>query len=299
MAPASFAEESSEEDEVMYDDDDEDAYSLIEANSSTEGGNCDLAPFNFGNRFKDLKLVGSGMRGCVYLAKDSDHGDREVAIKVSKGRKELEWECTKALNLHKDACKKGKEAVQLAENYLPTCLESKGKYMLMHSVHGQSMGKTSKISPAVLSLPTATKASIFAQIVGALTAIHGSGWTHNDLHFGNIMLLEGSPERIAIIDFGATRPINTPQRKGGYHVDGTLLGRAGKALSGCKHGALLPCLMNTWGADEEFLKALGKVIDNSQNRAMWPKLMSDLYHTEFVQKHQPPLKSLFQSGQCN
>jgi len=305
IAPASFAEfdydDVDEDYEAVYDDDEEvegyseGAGSLVATHSSVEG-KCSLSSFNFGDRFSDIKLVGSGMRGCVYLAKDSKHGGMAVAIKVSKSRN-IENECKKARNIHKNACGK-KDLVKLAENYLPTCLESKGKYMVMHAVAGQGLGeKKTKITDDVQKLPTSTRASIFAQIIAALFAMHGSGWSHNDLHFQNILILEGTPKRVAIIDFGATQTIEKAGISwGGYHIDATLLNRVGAQL--CSEGKLLTCLKQTWDADDEFLKALGMLMDNSKNNAMWPELMSRLYHTEFVQKHQPPLMRLFPSGQC-
>merc|ERR1719387_2025432 len=153
-----------------------------------------------------MKYAGAGANGCVMLAKDTQNGGVEVAIKVSKKPGNLKgWqdECRRAQRLHRTACSKGEEALKLAERYLPTCLDVGGTdqapFIIMHAAEGKGIGSMAS------KLPKGDRASFFAQSVGAVTAMHGIGFSHNDLHNENVEILYGS-STLVLIDFGEVVP---------------------------------------------------------------------------------------------
>merc|ERR1719265_2004207 len=75
-------------------------------------------------------------------------------------------------------------------------------------------------------------ASVFAQLVGAVTAMHGIGYSHNDLHDQNVVILDQST-LVALIDFGETVPLARGKRSGGYKEDENVLARNAAKLARC------------------------------------------------------------------
>merc|ERR1712083_550527 len=98
--------------------------------------------------------------------------------------------------------------MKLAERYLPTCLEVGGTddapYIIMHAAPGKGIGSSFK------SLAGEKGADVFSQLVGAVTAMHGVGYTHNDLHNQNIVIMNVDAKHPALvfIDFGEVRPLS-------------------------------------------------------------------------------------------
>lgn len=293
--------------------------SLLESNSTMK---CDLDRYKpvLEPRFKDFKYAGSGASGCVVLAYDTKIS-KTVAIKTKKtpgGLQGWKAECADAQALHMAACKKSKEAFQLAEKYLPSCLEAGGTeeapYIVMHAAGGDGLGHT--------KLPESTKASVFAQLVGALTAMHGIGYAHCDLSKENIIILTGTTQ-LVLIDFGSARTLWKARGKlkqGGYKQDENVLAFYASDLAECpkeawfaylpgreiktsadkqaaQKSALLSCLQKKWDVDQEFLDMFGKVIDEAYNRQT-PTLVPELYHTKWVQTKEAGRESLFPTGNC-
>jgi len=291
--------------------------SLLETNKSQA---CDLS--KFGNRFTDIQFAGQGGFGCVSLAKDSKNGDRVVAIKTSYrgrgGSKYWKAECKKSQDIHKKACSKSPEVLKMVEAYLPACFESgnKGKmpYMVMHAAGGIGMNcdcyfrqsRRLHIRDAIKELSKAERISLFAQGIGALTAIHSVGFAHNDLHFENVQILgkiQKNNNHLAFIDFGSANKwpgITDIYKQGGYRADSTFPARHAAELALCpdaRGNALLECLKQQWGADDEFLGVMDRVMKEEQAQKP-PKSLSALYNTAFVQQHQPTLESRFATGKC-
>lgn len=291
---------------------------------------CDLSRYDeLKGRFQKIRYAGAGANGCVILASDSFNHGTEVAIKVSKKPGKLDsWEkeCERSKLLHAKACHAGKVQLQLVERYLPICLEVGGTdaapYMVMHSAAGKGVGE------ALKSLPSSARIPIFAQMVGALSAMHGIGFSHNDLTNQNVVLLDKPGFLIVFIDFGETEPLSRAQYKGGYKQDENLIARMAAQLAGCpgeaqypnqaevisvekkdkRKEALFECLQKAWGTEEAdfgtFLERLGDVIDEAYaHQLACPKGLDTtrvpaLALTPFVQKHQPPLERLFPGADC-
>jgi len=294
--------------------------SLVDTNVTQA---CDLS--KFGNRFTDIQFAGKGGFGCVSLAKDTKNGNRVVAIKISyKGRGGNSYwkkECKKSQKIHEQACKKGPEVLKMVEAYLPACFESGNKggmpYMVMHAAGGIGMNcdcffswdRRLHIRDEVKELSKAERVSLFAQGIGALSAMHSVGLAHNDLHFENVQILgkiQKNNNHLALIDFGSSGKwpgITDIHRQGGYgayRADSTFPARHAAELALCPEARgdeLLKCLKQQWGADDEFLGVMDRVMKEEQAQKP-PKSLSALYNTAFVQQHQPTLESRFSTGMC-
>lgn len=273
---------------------------------------CDLSRYHLGDRFKDFVTAGSGANGCVVLAKDTRSGGTMVAIKVSKRPGKLhDWqrECNGMKKLRQAACK-SEEQMALAEMYLPTCLEVGGTdaapYIIMHAAPPNGIGG------ATHALHGDVAAHIFAQLVGAVTALHGVGFTHNDLHNQNVVVKvehDGSAE-LSLLDFGEIVPLARGGLHGNWKQDEYVFGRNAFRLAKCpeaaffpdvgkgdqatpsqhskRKAALLACLTKEWGVDDQFKDAFVAVMDEAFARKV-PSLVPSLYHTSWVQEHQGDL----------
>jgi len=305
------------------------ANDLLSKSTSTLDANttaCDLRRYpnlSDESRFVELEEAGSGANGCVVVGKDRKYGGRLVAIKVSKKPGKLEsWtkECEDMKKLRQAACTND-VLLKLAERYLPTCLEVGGTdeapFIIMHAAPGQGIG-------ASFRGLTVTKGNkIFAQLVGAVTALHGIGYTHNDLHDGNVMIMHpgvAHPE-LVLIDFGEVVALDRGTLRGGYKQDETVFAYMAGKLAKCQpqelyghpqdhnraqhlihKGKLLKCLQRNWKISEEVYGALDSVMDEAFNQFQefigkgaraGPTQTVALYNTEWVQEHHQKLESLF------
>lgn len=269
---------------------------------------CDLSRYNFGGRFTELTYAGAGANGCVVLANDNDNGGVRVAIKVSKQPGKLRsWqqECTATKSFHKKACQTSELQKALSERFLPNCLEVGGSdnapFIIMHAAGGEGLGAKGKM---LNDVPPQERLSVFAQIVGALTSLHGIGMSHNDLHDNNVVYVQkGIPTVICLIDFGETVPLAQGLYQGNYKQDENLIIKRGMELANCPDAGkanLFVCLRQQWGpkgADDEFFKVLGEVYDEAKAR-QHPLHVPKLFQTAFIQKHLPSLPRLFPNTEC-
>jgi len=256
-------------------------------------------------RYKGLELLGAGMRGCAYLAWD---GPQKVVVKIAKYDNALtnwRYECVDQMQkLHVDACKKGEDQLALAEQYLPACLEVGGTkdepYLVMQAASAGTLKDVKK-----LKLSKDEEKSVFAQVVAALYAMHGIGYTHNDAHNKNIMVgREHGEVRVSLIDFGRTKSVEKSEIKNNFHRDANSLLKHAGSLSHCKGGSKQPeklvgCLQEKWGVDEGFAAALRKVVEGCR-QATREQHIGDLYRTAFVQENLPPAQRHYHlPGSCD
>eukprot|EP00929_Paragymnodinium_shiwhaense_P035507 TRINITY_DN1914_c0_g5_i1.p1 TRINITY_DN1914_c0_g5~~TRINITY_DN1914_c0_g5_i1.p1 ORF type:complete len:508 (+),score=161.68 TRINITY_DN1914_c0_g5_i1:145-1668(+) len=277
----------------------------------------DLSPL--AEKVTDLKLVGDGANGCVFIGNSVQHGNAKVAVKTSKmpGRLKV-WkeECRLMQMLHTTACKKGAEQLDLVENYIPTCIDIFGTddnpFLIMHAA-----GTTQIQDYTEIVKTDEDKKSVFVQLVASIHALHTMGLTHNDLHAKNVMLEETTGDddaashiHLALIDFGDVMPPkkrpNSASWTTGYKRDSFAIWRMGGNLADCegaKHlrstHVTLPaevfekCIKEKWNPGEDFMTVLKKLIQDTQTAAP-NQHVSELYETEFVQKHLPALKQYYQ-----
>ncbi|MFN0246060.1 MAG: serine/threonine-protein kinase [Kofleriaceae bacterium] len=85
-------------------------------------------------------------------------------------------------------------------------------YLVMDPVHGSSLAQLAKTGP----LPLARIASITAQLLAGLAAIHAAGVVHADIKSSNVMIDES--DHVQIIDFGLARTISR------FEVNGLIAG---------------------------------------------------------------------------
>lgn len=291
------------------------------------------------SQFKSVRLVGEGANACVYLAKEPKHGNRQIAVKIAHTPTELyiwEDECKKAQRVNAAACQAGSEAVKFAETYLATCIDVGGTddapFLIMHAVQGDALARNfehnlectaclrprpqmseqqmAKIcekhcSDALQS--TAEQKSIFAQIVGAISSMHSVGYSHNDLHTGNILVSSASTtRRVSFVDFDEVAPLSFGVYDGSYKQDATVVAMQAALLAGCSNDAQTPiqpenlsqshrkrrkaalfaCLKDKWAVDSRFIAALEAVIDEANDHAESTRVQK-LFRTSFIQRNLP------------
>mmetsp|Transcript_82399 Transcript_82399/g.249892 ORF Transcript_82399/g.249892 Transcript_82399/m.249892 type:complete len:378 (+) Transcript_82399:78-1211(+) len=268
-------------------------------------------------RYTGQFKAGEGATACVFLAKDAH--DQTVAVKLSKSAGRLDrWtkECSKMQRLHLEACKADGKMLKLMETYIPTCLEVGGlkdnSYYVMQAAGTERIRHIDKSK-----MSHADRISVFTQLIAAVYALHGSGWSHNDLHGGNAVL-DGA--RLALIDFGGLRALANGKRTGSTR-DGNRLWEHTAKIAKCGKGViwdfkvkdkaakdraqemakdLKECVKKSWDADEAFLTALGKVLQ-ADIEGEADQHVRELYETGFVQKHLPATDDHFKwldAGTC-
>jgi len=154
------------------------------------------------DRYKVLKLVGSGGMGSVYLA-EHEILRKKVALKI------LHYEQSK----RKDTVERFKREAIAASNIGQDNIvdvtdfgytEEGNAYFVMEYVEGRSLADVMKEQRV---LPLEFAVSVAAQIAVALYSAHGKGIIHRDLKPENILLTtkEGNYPFVKIVDFGISK----------------------------------------------------------------------------------------------
>ncbi len=140
-------------------------------------------------RFKIVRLSGSGGMGEVYQARDTLL-DRTVAIKICKGRFTERFE---------------REARAISSlNHPHICAlydfgrENSAEFLVMEYLDGETL--EARLHKGALPIEEAL--SIATQIASALDAAHRKGVVHRDLKPGNVMLTRGGAK---LLDFGLAK----------------------------------------------------------------------------------------------
>ncbi len=154
------------------------------------------------DRYKIIKLVGTGGMGSVYLA-EHEILRKKVAIKI------LHYEQSK----RKDTVERFKREAIAASNIGQDNIvdvtdfgytEEGNAYFVMEYVEGRSLADIMKEQRV---LPLEFAVSVAAQIAVALYSAHGKGIIHRDLKPENILLTtkEGNYPFVKIVDFGISK----------------------------------------------------------------------------------------------
>jgi len=302
--------------------------------------NCDMTHYGFlSDRYSQTSAAEKEANVCVFLARDSLASGTEVEIKISKktNKWSKSWKksCTQAKSIHEKACEAGGEAKVLVQRYIPTCLEgginggkkNKTAYVVMHATSGKGIDEKRKEVPEKGSAP------VFAQMVGALAAMHGVGFSHNHLKEKNAVILDKKVNKngkelplVAFIDFNEVVPLKKETDFTGYK-DEIFLAEEAYKLARCPKNAAYPllananvsvlsvhiealfgCLKEKWddatkNPDKQFFDVFKQVILEAWDHQQWPPLSGgvfetkvlNLYHTNFIQANQPALQQLFPS----
>jgi serine/threonine protein kinase len=288
-------------------------------NQTMQVASC-VFPASLNGKYRDAFAAGQGATACVFIGTTSSGSP--VAIKVAKpntgGHGEWEKECREMQSMRLVACQHGRAAQQLAEAFLPTCLEvgrtgSQSFYVMQAA---GTMGISDKAKQIRHNVPL--QKNIFAQTVAAVYSLHGIGLTHNDLHGHNIVV---DGDSVALIDFGE---IKGHHRGLGYKHDANSVWRWAAEIAACPENAafprlmksffsktsrdeltersehLLTCLKDKWDGDDEFISAFRVVLEDAIKISA-DQHIAQLFETAFIQNNLPELQSAFPwdgDGKC-
>ncbi|MBY0546886.1 MAG: serine/threonine protein kinase [Candidatus Obscuribacterales bacterium] len=147
-------------------------------------------------RYELVRQLGVGGMGTVFLAREIGL-ERLVAVKLLQ--QELLSDTDSAARFERES--QVLAAVQhenIVSLYRYGIWRNKCPYIVMEYLEGQSLRK--KINDNSLSIDD--KISVAVQLCSALQAAHASGITHRDLKPDNVMVVQDSPCRIKVLDFG-------------------------------------------------------------------------------------------------
>jgi serine/threonine-protein kinase len=156
-----------------------------------------------GDRFEVERPLGSGAAGAVYLARQRDL-DALRAVKIidpdltrdSPAEARFRREAQVLSRLHHDHIVQVIDFGRLPEG---------GHYLVMEYVEGPSLHEAvEEHGPFPIQDAVAT----LLQVAEALEYAHGRGVVHRDLKPANILLGDGQPERVKIIDFGLVKLVS-------------------------------------------------------------------------------------------
>ncbi len=182
--------------------------------ASTDPRTSKLIGQHVGNYIIDRPLARGGM-GAVFVAKHPRLG-REVAIKF------LDAEISARVELSQRFLSEAQVTASLNHPNIVDILdfgELEGRlYYVMELLRGQSLAAHME-EHGRFSLNETF--NIIRQICNALDAAHGAGVVHRDLKPANIIVLEGLPVKIKLVDFGVAKLMTTSE---GHTRNGQVLG---------------------------------------------------------------------------
>ena len=153
---------------------------------------------DFGGRYRQVRLLGAGGMGEVWLALDEELGERPVAIKRMHPR---------TLTDAEDAARFQREMRLAARMQHPniTTLFTTGAdngipFMVMEYLQGQDLGRASRVWGA------AEAARIGRDTCAALAYAHAMGVVHRDIKPGNVFLCDTG--QVKVTDFGIAKAVS-------------------------------------------------------------------------------------------
>lgn len=174
-------------------------------------------------RFELGAVTGAGAMGTVYRAEDRSSG-RPVAVKLLKGctREEL-------LRFEREAeILRRLEDPGIVRFIAHGATPSEQPYIVLEWVEGEALSQRLRRGPMGL----AESIVMAARIAGALQAAHAIGILHRDIKPGNLILTDGDPAKVRVLDFGIARLGDAPT----LTVTGTPLGTPGYMAPEQAHG---------------------------------------------------------------
>ena len=153
---------------------------------------------DFGGRYRQVRLLGTGGMGEVWLALDEELGERPVAIKRMHSRMLADAE---------DVARFQREMRLAARMQHPNIMtlfttgtDNGIPFMVMEYLEGQDLGKASRIWSA------ADAARIGRDACAALGYAHGLGVVHRDIKPGNLFLCDTG--QVKVTDFGIAKAVS-------------------------------------------------------------------------------------------
>jgi hypothetical protein len=147
-------------------------------------------------RFELLKRAGSGGMGVVWRALDGVTG-RPVALKVLQ---DPEGGGASRF-LHEGRILSGLEHPHIVRYVMHGIATTGEPYLAMEWVEGESLA--ARLLRSGLSLSTCLE--LVRRVASALATAHARGVVHRDIKPNNLLLSEGDPEQVKVLDFGIAR----------------------------------------------------------------------------------------------
>ena len=170
-------------------------------------------------RFTLEALAGSGGMGVVYRARDAFDG-RLVALKLLRARVGEGDADAEATRFDREARVLAGLAHPGIVGYLAHGTAATGQpFLAMEWLEGESLSARLRRGP--LSLAEAV--SVARQVTAALAAAHRLGVVHRDVKPANLHLVDGSLDRVKVLDFGIARLGADPA----LTATGTMMGTPG------------------------------------------------------------------------
>jgi tRNA A-37 threonylcarbamoyl transferase component Bud32 len=193
----------------------------LAATSAQGAGGERLAEGTTVGDYKIERFLGAGAMGEVYAAKHPVIGKR-VAIKVLK--RELAADPEAAERFVREA-----RAVNQVDHPNVIDVFTIGRiadsrlFLAMDLVSGRSLRKVLEDGPLAVD----TALAVLDQIASALDAAHAKGVVHRDLKPDNVMLADGEPPKVYVLDFGIAKLVAEGQTGGTLTGKGAWLGTPG------------------------------------------------------------------------
>jgi len=156
-----------------------------------------LAPTILSARFADLRRIGEGGFGVVYLARDLETGE-EVAVKtISVGRAELIYRLKKEFRALADL--RHPNLIRFYELFA----DKDSVFFTMEHVPGTSF--LGHVRPGSVLDQRRLRAAL-SQLAQGLSALHASGKLHRDVKPSNVRVTPD--ERVVLLDFGLAKELD-------------------------------------------------------------------------------------------
>lgn len=153
----------------------------------------------FAGRYQLVEEVGAGGMGTVYRAIDLA-ARAPVAVKIVRIADPGD-----EARFAREAAALGGVSHPAIVRYLGHGCERGVHYLVMDWLDGQTLAD----HVADVGISPAETLAVAARVAAGLAEVHARGLVHRDIKPGNLMLVDGDPARVTILDFGVARPTAT------------------------------------------------------------------------------------------
>jgi serine/threonine protein kinase len=154
-----------------------------------------------GERFRLEAWAGRGSMGSVFRARDLSTGQQAAVKLLQPGLEEQEARFVREAELLS-----GIRHPRIV-SYVDHGLSNEGEhYLAMEWLEGETVAQRLQRSGLTLE----ETVGLILSVADALEAAHGAGLVHRDVKPQNLFLVRGEVQRAKLLDFGAARPIETP-----------------------------------------------------------------------------------------